>query len=160
MKKLEYEDYWFNYVFKADPQEIKDTVKQEYITSQGLKIHLDIYDNKESLGKTMIFIPGTAMYSRFYAEFCYNLFRKGFRVVVPDMPGHGLSEGIRGHFTMDTFTKTTYDLTSYVLDTFGGKVAIMGSSLGGITALYSIANDDERLSAAICHNAALFDEKD
>jgi len=160
MRQLEYNDYWFNYVFEADPQEIKDAVKQEYIISEGLKIHLDIYDNKEPLDKTVIFIPGTAMYSRFYAEFCYSLYKKGFRVVVPDMPGHGLSEGSRGHFTMDTFTKTTYDVTSHVLDTYQGKVAIMGSSLGGITALYSIANDDERLSAAICHNAALFDEKD
>ena len=158
MGKFEYNDYWFNYVFKTDPQEIKDAVKQEYITSQGLKIHLDIFDNKEFLDNTVIFIPGTAMYSRFYAEFCYNLFKKGFRVVVPDMQGHGLSEGPRGHFTMDGFTQTTYDVTSHVLDTFGGKVAIMGSSLGGITALYSAANDDERLSAAICHNAALFDE--
>jgi len=160
MRKLEYNDYWFNYVFKIDPLEIENAVKQDYITSQGLKIHLDIYENKEPYDNTVIFIPGTAMYSRFYAEFCYSLYKKGFRVVVPDMPGHGLSEGTRGHFTMDTFTKTTYDVTSYVLDTFGGKVAIMGSSLGGITALYSIANDDERLSAAICHNAALFDEKD
>ena len=144
MGKFEYNDYWFNYVFKTDPQEIKDAVKQEYITSQGLKIHLDIFDNKEFLDNTVIFIPGTAMYSRFYAEFCYNLFKKGFRVVVPDMQGHGLSEGPRGHFTMDGFTQTTYDVTSHVLDTFGGKVAIMGSSLGGITALYSAANDDER----------------
>ena len=160
MRNLEYNDYWFNYVFKANPQEIKEAVKQEYITSQGLKIHLDVYDNKEPLDKTVIFIPGTAMYSRFYAEFCYNLYKKGFRVVVPDMPGHGLSEGTRGHFTMDLFTKTTYDVTSFVLERFGSKVAIMGSSLGGITALYSIANDDERLSAAICHNAAIFNEKD
>lgn len=159
MQKLEYDDYWFNYVFKTDPQEIKEAVKQEFITSQGLKIHLDIYDIEEPVDKTMIFIPGTAMYSRFYAEFCYNLFQKGFRVVVPDMQGHGFSEGPRGHFTMDEFTQTTYDVTSHVLDSFGGKVAIMGSSLGGITALYSTANDDERLSAAICHNAALFDEK-
>jgi alpha-beta hydrolase superfamily lysophospholipase len=159
MQKLEYDDYWFNYVFKTDPQEIKNAVKEEYITSQGLKIHLDIYDKEEPLDNTVIFIPGTAMYSRFYAEFCYNLFQKGFRVVIPDMRGHGLSEGTRGHFTMEEFTKNTYDVTSHVLDTFGGKVAIMGSSLGGITTLYSAANDDERLSAAICHNAALFDEK-
>ena len=160
MKKLEYNDYWFNYVFNMDPQEIKDAVKEEYITSRGLKIHLDIYDSKELTDKTVIFIPGTAMYSRFYSEFCYNLFKKGFRLVVPDLQGHGLSEGTRGHFNMEELTQTTYDVTSFVLDRFGGKVAIMGSSLGGITSLYSIANDDDRLSAAICHNAALFDEDD
>jgi pimeloyl-ACP methyl ester carboxylesterase len=34
----------------------------------------------------------------------------------------------------------------------------MGSSLGGITAFYCAANDP-RLSGAVCHNAAIFDEK-
>jgi pimeloyl-ACP methyl ester carboxylesterase len=35
----------------------------------------------------------------------------------------------------------------------------MGSSLGGINALYSSAYDDERLKGAVCHNAAIFNEK-
>ncbi len=158
-KQLDYNDYWFGYVFNTNPEEIKKVIKEDYITSQGLKIHLDIYEDDQSSDRTVIFIPGTAMYSRFYAEFCYNLFKKRFRVVVMDMPGHGLSGGKRGHFTMKIFTKTTYDVNSYVLEKYGDKVVIMGSSLGGITTLYSAANDDNRLKGAICHNAALFDEK-
>jgi alpha-beta hydrolase superfamily lysophospholipase len=35
----------------------------------------------------------------------------------------------------------------------------MGSSLGGINALYSAARDDDRIKAAVCHNAAIFNEK-
>ena len=158
MPKFEYNDYWFNYVLKADPHEIKSIIKEEYITSDGLKIHMDIYDNDESLDKTIIFIHGTSVYSRFYAEFLYNLFQKGFRIVAPDMIGHGLSEGKRGHFTMEKFTKTVYDVNNYVIKKFGESVAVMGSSLGGITTLYSVAHDT-RFKAGICHNAAIFNEE-
>lgn len=158
MKKLEYKDYWFNYILKEDPQKIKGLIREEYITSQNFKIHLDIYDKEGLSDKTIIFVHGTSVYSRFYAEFCYNLFQKGYRVVAPDMIGHGLSEGKRGHFTMDILAKTIYDVNSYVREKFGENVIVMGSSLGGITTLYSVAYDS-RFKAAICHNAAIFNEE-
>ncbi len=159
MSKFEYNDYWFNYVLDADPEDIKASVKEEYITSHGLKIHVDVYDNgDDNLDKTVIFLHGTSVYSRFYAEWCFNLFKKGYRIVAPDMPGHGMSEGRRGHFTMKMFNQTVYDVHSWVIDKYGENNIVMGSSLGGINALYSAAND-ERLKGAICHNAAVFNEK-
>jgi len=160
MSEFEYKDYWFNYVLDEDPQQIKNLIREEYITSQGIKIHLDIYDDEsKNLEKTVIFSHGTSVYSRFYAEWLYNLHKKGFRIVAPDLPGHGLSGGTRGHFTMEMFTKTIYDVNSWVIDNFGERNAVMGSSLGGINALYSAAYDDERLKGAVCHNAAIFNEK-
>ncbi|MFX1411157.1 MAG: alpha/beta fold hydrolase [Promethearchaeota archaeon] len=159
MTSLNYNDYWFNYCFNTNPQDIKNLIREVYITSQGLKIHLDIYDNEEISAKgTIIFLHGTSVYSRFYAEFLYNLFMKGYRVIAPDMIGHGLSEGIRGHFTMNQFMKVVYDVNSYVIENYGENNVIMGSSLGGINALYSLANDI-RFKGAICHNAAIFNEK-
>ncbi len=159
MLKLEYNDYWFNYCFEIDPQEIKQVIKEEYISSQGLKIHLDIFDDKEmSFKGTIIFLHGTSVYSRFYAEFLYNLFKKGYRVIAPDMMGHGLSEGVRGHFTMEQFEKTVYDINSYIIENYDKKNYLMGSSLGGINTLYSIAYDN-RFKGAICHNTAIFNEK-
>ena len=155
---MEYDDYWFNYVLKANPLDIKKVIKEDYLTSDGLKIHLDIYDKEVPLEKTIVFIHGTSVYSKFYAEFCYNLFKKGYRVIAPDLIGHGMSEGKRGHFTMEKFTKTVHDVTSYILEKYGEKIIVMGSSLGGITALYCAAND-ERIKGAICHNAAIFNEK-
>jgi len=157
MKKLEYKDYWFNYVLKANPQEIKNSIQEDYINSQNFRIHLDIYEKEGLSDKTIIFIHGTSVYSRFYAEFCYNLVQNGYRVVAPDLIGHGMSEGKRGHFTMEMFAKTIYDVNTYVMEKFGDKVAVMGSSLGGITTLYSVAYD-ERFKAGICHNAAILNE--
>ncbi len=158
MVKLVYNDYWFNYVFNEDPQKIKDIIREEYITSQGLKIHLDIYDENKSLDKTIIFLHGTSVYSRFYSEFCYNLHKKGYRIIAPDMMGHGLSEGTRGHFTISQFEKIVYDVHSFVIENYGKKNFLMGSSLGGINTLYSVAYDN-RFKGAICHNAAIFNEK-
>ena len=159
MPELEYYDYWFKYCFKIDPQKIKNLIREKYISSQGFKIHLDIYERKEKIFKgNIIFLHGTSVYSRFYAEFIYNLFSKGYRVIAPDMIGHGLSEGVRGHFTMEQFVKTVYDVHSYVIETYGKKNYLMGSSLGGINALYSPAYDD-RFKGAICHNAAILNEK-
>lgn len=159
MVKLEYNDYWFHYCFDTDPQEIKKVIKEEYITSQGLKIHLDIFDDEDqSFEPTVIFLHGTSVYSRFYAEFLYKLFQKGYRVIAPDMMGHGLSEGIRGHFTIDKFEKTVYDVNSYIIEKYGEKNYLMGSSLGGVNTLYSVANDN-RFKGAICHNAAIFNEE-
>lgn len=158
MANLEYKDYWYNYVFKANPKDIEKVITEKDITSEGKRIHLNIYDDDKPRDKTMIFVHGTSVYSRFYAEFCYNLFKKGFRVVAPDLTGHGVSEGVRGHFKMVNFCQNIYDLTSYVIEKYGEKVGIMGSSLGGITSLYCAAND-ERLKAVICHNAAIFNEK-
>jgi len=158
--KYDYKDYWFNYVLNTDPLKIKSVIKEDFIVSNGLRIHLDIYGNiaKDPTIKNVIFIHGTSVYSRFYTEFCYNLFKNGFRIIAPDMVGHGLSEGKRGHFTMKRFTETIYEITTHIIEKYGDTIAIMGSSLGGITSLYSAAYDS-RLKAAICHNAAIFNEK-
>ncbi len=158
MPKLEYTDYWYNYVLKANPKDIEKVITETDIVSEGNRIHLNIYDDDKPRDKTMIFVHGTSVYSRFYAEWCYNLFKKGFRVVAPDLTGHGISEGPRGHFKMANFCQNVKDVTSYVIEKYGPRVGVMGSSLGGITSFYSVAND-ERIKAAICHNAAIFNEK-
>ncbi len=157
-KEPQSEDYWFNYCMDTDPNEIKKSIHEEYIVSQQKKIHLDIYGYKdENLKINVIFIHGTSVYSRFYAEFCYALYKKGYRVLAPDLIGHGRSEGRRGHFTMKEFTVELYDVVSYVIEKYGKNIVAMGSSLGGITTLYAVANDP-RIKAGICHNAAIFNE--
>jgi len=156
------EEYWFNYIVDYDPKEVQSAIHEDYIISQQKKIHLDIYGYSDAdLRINIIFIPGTAVYSKVYAEFCYALYKEGgYRVIAMDMPGHGLSEGKRGHFNMKEFSAAIYDVTSYVIDKygeFGKNIVVMGSSLGGITTLYAVAND-ERIKAGICHNAAIFNE--
>jgi pimeloyl-ACP methyl ester carboxylesterase len=156
---MEHDDYWFHYVLNEDPIEIKKSIREEYISSKNLNIHLDIYENENTTNKNIIFVHGNSVYSRFYAEVCFKLFKKGFRIIAPDMVGHGLSEGKRGHFTIEQWCETIYDVTTHVIDTYGEEIIYIGSSLGGITGLYYAAYDDNRFKGIICHNAALLNEK-
>ncbi len=157
MKKKDYMDYWFNYILFENAQEIKESISEKIITSNGKELHIDVYDLNESTATNVVFIHDTSVYSRFYAEFLYALNRKGFRVFAPDLQGHGLSDGKRGHFTMREFCENIYDVVSLILDNYRKNIEVMGSSLGGITTLYCLAND-QRISAGICHNAAIFNE--
>lgn len=158
MKKKRHDDYWFHYIFEEDAQKIKESIIEKYIDSKETEIHLDIYGDNFNTDKNIIFIHGTSVYSKFYAEFLYKLYKQGYRIFAPDLIGHGLSGGKRGHFTMQRFTEIIYDLTTYIIENYSQNIVIMGSSLGGITTLYCTANDP-RLKGAVCHNAAIFNEE-
>lgn len=82
------EDYWFKYVLKSKPHEIKETITEDYILSRGLNLHLDIYEQEQEV-PTIIFIHGTSVYSRFYADFLYQLWLEGLRIIALDLQGHG-----------------------------------------------------------------------
>ncbi|MHA1688782.1 MAG: alpha/beta fold hydrolase [Promethearchaeota archaeon] len=152
-------DYWFHYIISENPREIKRVLQEKCIElDDGTLIHLDVYEPAQEVKGTIIFIHGTAVYSKFYAEFCYRLYTKGYRIIAPDLIGHGLSGGKRGHFTMKKFSETIQAVISHTIENYGNKIILMGSSLGGIATLYATAFDD-RIMGAICHNAAIFDEK-
>ncbi|MHC1591818.1 MAG: alpha/beta hydrolase, partial [Candidatus Helarchaeales archaeon] len=99
IKSLQNTKTWHDYCFgDFEPAEIEKVVREDFIQSQGKKIHLDIYETNEKTSKpTIIFVHGTAVYARFYADFLFHMNQKGYRIVAPDLPGHGLSEGKRGH---------------------------------------------------------------
>ena len=153
-------DYWFHYCLKNDPNEIKNIIKEKSIETSKNTIHLDIYDEFTDKNKpTILFIHGTAVYGRFYADFLYSLHQKGYQIIAFDLPGHGLSDGRRGHFSMEELVKVVSEVNSYVIENYSKNVVLIGSSLGGILTLYTIAFDD-RFKAGVCVNAALLDEKE
>ncbi len=152
--------YWHLYLKKIPPEKITQIIHEKTIEINKSNVHIDIFEpNSTNICKgNLMFIHGTSIYSRFYAEFCYEMANKGFRVIVPDMPGHGLSEGIRGHFTMNSVVSTLSEIVRYIQQQFSGKICMMGSSLGGISSLYAAAAQLP-LDAIICHNAAVFSEE-
>ncbi|MBN2151980.1 MAG: alpha/beta fold hydrolase [Candidatus Lokiarchaeota archaeon] len=157
-KEKAHSTYWHAYCPNMDPGKIQDVVEERWLVSAGTRIHLDVFGMAgENLPITVVFIPGTSVYSRFYASFLYGLYNRGFRVVCPDMPGHGLSGGPRGHFTIEQLVATVQDVVSWVLGEQGQRIVVMGSSLGGITAFYAAAAD-RRINATVCHNAAILSE--
>jgi alpha-beta hydrolase superfamily lysophospholipase len=136
----------------------RNSFTETYIEANGIKLHLDVF----SAGKnapTIVFIPGTAVYAKFYIEFMYKMYLQGFNVVGFDPRGHGLSSGRRGDYTINEIVDDTLAVAKYARERFGGKIALAGSSQGGMVAFYAAARDNS-IAAAVCHNIADLNGKD
>ena len=149
--------YWHRYLV-TDPALVAQVIREKHVSSRGLRLHLDVYQREDD-APTILFVPGTGAHARCYAECLFQLHRQGFRVMGIDLQGHGLSEGMRGSFTIEELVENIYSVTTWAIERYGEKVGISGSSLGGILALYAVANDP-RLKSAVCHNVAVLSEPD
>lgn len=148
-----YFDSWFETIGLAG---LASQIESDSVTCDGLKLHLDIFEAGEG-APALVFVPGTSAYALFYAEFMHKMRLLGYNVIGLDPRGHGRSEGRRGSYTIDTLLRDADATVSYAVDRFGEKVAIAGSSQGGIVSFYAAASD-RRLKAAVCHNIAVLCE--
>jgi alpha-beta hydrolase superfamily lysophospholipase len=136
----------------------RNSLTETFIEANGVRLHLDVFPIGKNV-PTIVFIPGTSIYAKIYIELMYKLYLKGFNVVGFDPRGHGLSSGKRGDYTIDEIVDDTEAVVKYARKRFGGKIAVAGSSQGGIVAFYTAARDDS-ISAAVCHNLADLNGRD
>ena len=136
----------------------KSVMEETYIDANGYRLHLII----ASAGKNapnIVLIPGTTAYAQVYAQFGYDMYKQGFNVIGFDPRGHGQSSGPRGDYTINGIVDDTLAVVKYVRNRFGSKVALAGSSQGGLVAFYTAARDDS-INAVVCHNIADLNGKD
>ena len=153
--KVTYEnlDEYFDYVSNTMGfPKLHEEFEQAEILSDGLKLHVDVREYSKS-APTLVFMPGTAVYSLCYAEFLYKLSEQGFNIVGFDPRGHGQSEGTRGDYTIEELMRDASAAVNYAIERFGDNVSLMGSSQGGIVAFY-LAATDSRIKSAVCQNFA------
>jgi alpha-beta hydrolase superfamily lysophospholipase len=136
----------------------RKSLTETFIEANGIRLHLDVFSAGRN-APTVVFIPGTAVYAKFYIEFLYKMSLQGFNVVGFDPRGHGLSSGPRGDYTINEIVDDTLAVVKYARERFGGKVAVAGSSQGGMVAFYAAARDNS-IAAAVCHNLADLNGKD
>jgi alpha-beta hydrolase superfamily lysophospholipase len=151
-------EYQQNYLKRMNINVDTSTMEETDINANGFKIHLTVFP----IGKdapTLVFMPGTTLYSQVYIEFMYGMYQQGFNVVGIDMRGHGMSSGPRGDYSINDLVDDMLAAVKYARERFGGKVAISGSSQGGMVAFYTVARDDS-IAAAVCHNLADLNGKD
>jgi len=133
-------------------------MQETTIEANGFTLHLTVFP-AGGKAPTLVFVPGTTAYAQVYCQFMSDMYRRGFNVVGFDPRGHGLSSGGRGDYTISGLVDDTLAVVKYARARFGGKVALAGSSQGGMVAFYAAARDDS-LSAAVCHNIADLNGKD
>ncbi|MDB5340861.1 MAG: hypothetical protein JWN70_6480 [Planctomycetaceae bacterium] len=102
---------------------------------------------------TILFVPGTSAYSEIYVEFLFALHARGFNVVGYDPRGHGRSGGPRGDFIFEELWRDAVEIGRHARNRFGGKIAICGTSQGGLTAFYAVSGS-KVFAAAACNNIA------
>ena len=96
------------------------------IISDGLKLHLDVYNFAPS-SPTVVFIPGTAIYSMCYAEILYLLGKSGYNIVAFDPRGHGRSEGERGVYSIEELMVDTKNVISFAIERFNEMTEALNS---------------------------------
>jgi pimeloyl-ACP methyl ester carboxylesterase len=115
------------------------------------QLHLEVQAAAEKGAPSVVFSPGIGSYARFYLPVLGKLCDAGFNVIGVDRPGHGLSEGRRGDCTIDQILDVLEEVVRYARERFGGPVALVGSSLGGIISWYALTRQPD-VEAVLCHN--------
>lgn len=135
-----------------------DRFEPDTVMSGGIEIHLEVIPVAKNR-PTVVFMPGTNAYTLIYGEFLCALSDKDYNIVGFDPRGHGQSGGSRGSYTLPELLNDMRAAVLYAKNRFNDKVAVAGSSQGGITAFYyaSACND---VRCAICHNAADLQDPD
>ena len=145
---------YFTYLLEENGMpDILADFSEEGISVQGTHLHLSVLRAKRVNAPTVVFIPGTATYAMCYAEFFYALFLAGMNVVGLDPRGHGQSGGVRGHYTMHSLMEDAEHAIEFAKEKFRGPLHLIGSSQGGITALY-LASKGVAVDSVICQNIA------
>src|SRR5688500_16615073 len=104
------------------------------VGDQG-RVHVDVYPAEGTTRGSVVFVGGLSDHALGYADFEYQLSRRGWNVVAVDLRGHGRSSGRRGDFTTEMVIEDLAAGVGYARDRFDVPVALMGSSLGGFYAL-------------------------
>jgi len=105
--------YWYQYILHHNVEEILNNIKEEFIEIDGKRI-IWIF----MIIQREVHVMERDIYSwnlNIFAILCRILLHVNeiwFSSNCTDMPGHGLSDGIRGHFTMSEAIRTIKELVT------------------------------------------------
>ena len=131
-------------------------LERDVLHVNGISLSLYILPHRQG-APTLVFMPGTAVWTELYTQFLYDMNAAGFNVVGYDPRGHGRTTGDRGDFTIGKMVEDAAAVCEWAAKRFGGKVVFSGSSQGGVVAFYLAARETPSLAASFCHNIADLD---
>ncbi len=128
----------FGIVIGTEPEEREEIIR-------GHRLHIDDWPAQGALRGRVILVHGGGGHGRALAPFAWILASRGWRVLAPDLPGYGLSVPAPGFAADYGEWPATVAALADAQDT---PVALMGLSVGGLTALYA-AQDAQAVSAVV-----------
>ena len=150
-------NYWKNYVYETDVEEIERNLRQATFKSRGLNLSLKYFE-KDRNAPNILWITGTGCHSLYIVELEYHMHLRSYNVFGIDFQGHGDSEGKRGDFTVDELVENCNDAAKYISSNFNERIGAIGGSLGGIITFYlGLAHGP--VKSIICQYPAILTEK-
>src|SRR5262245_42672881 len=111
---------------------------EEWWSWRGADIHLDRYA-VPAAPITVVLLHGAGGYSRLLAPYGLLLQAHGYDVVMPDLPGYGLSVAPAALFSYACWVDCAADLLEAARQRTGRPVVLFGMSIGGYLAYLAAA---------------------
>jgi 3-oxoadipate enol-lactonase len=119
-----------------------------FYQSRGMTLHYEVAGS----GPAILMIHGFTNHGMVWAEQIADLLHAGYRVVMPDLAGHGLSQLADKKTTIEELTLDMVNL----LDHLGiDRASVCGLSLGGMVGQYLAADHPARIDALIVANSCV-----
>ncbi|MDX2077183.1 MAG: alpha/beta fold hydrolase [bacterium] len=148
-------DYWRQYHDEATITRSDNLRTTHQLSSTGVNIHIDMYEQPSLDAPVIIFNHGGGGYSRLFIPVALAMYDLGYTVLLPDQRGQGFSEGDRGDFTYSQFIQNVVDVANWARNRYSGKLFMGGGSVGGgITYAAGVAGAP--VDALVCHNLYSF----
>jgi uncharacterized protein len=124
-------------------------------TPDGITLHGWLFEAKPQAMGTILILHGNAENLSTHVNSVLWLVKEGFNVFIFDYRGYGRSEGkpsLKGvHMDAEEALKTALNLPQVK----GGRVVVLGQSIGGAIAIYTVANFQykDRIAALVIDSA-------
>jgi 3-oxoadipate enol-lactonase len=119
-----------------------------FYQSRGMTLHYEVVGS----GPAILMIHGFTNHGMVWAQQIADLLHAGYRVVMPDLAGHGLSQVADRTITVDELAQDMVSLLDHLaID----SAVICGLSLGGMVAQYLAADHSARVNALIVANSCV-----
>lgn len=150
-KSYREEEYWRRYApyFPQSERTLEaDPPVEEYFSFKGAELHVDRYVNPNATFVVML-VHGAGGYSRLLAPYARLIHRAGYEVLVPDLPGYGLSSRHTRFLDCRFWVDALRELAALEHAHSRRRIVFMGASMGGFLAYVCAVSMREGIVAGL-----------